>query len=225
MLKIDNMSFSYANKMDGDFLLKGINLEVNKGDYISIVGENGAGKSTLLKLILGFIKPTLGTIDFDEKSLGYVPQKFDNINSEFPITVYEMLNCHRKILKLRDKKVVDIALDTVKMKSFKNELLGSLSGGQRQKIFIARSLIGNPELLILDEPSTGIDVASQSEIYKLLNHLNKVHKISILAVEHNLKAALLNSTSIFSLNEGEGKLLSTKEYKEKLEGDNLYASV
>jgi zinc transport system ATP-binding protein len=210
MIKIKNLFFTY-NK-SSSYLLNDINLNINKGNYVSILGDNGSGKSTLLKLLLKTIKPSSGVVNVDTKSIGYVPQRFESFNSEFPMTVFEVMNCHRRIINIKDARTIDENLDTVGMRSFKNSLLGNLSGGQQQKIFIARALMGNPELIILDEPSTGVDVQSQDEIYSLIKHLNKVHGITVITVEHNLKAALANSDFIFELNRGNGRLLTVKEY-------------
>lgn len=210
MIKIKNLHFSYNNSHP--CLLNDINLNINKGNYVSILGDNGSGKSTLLKLLLKTINPSEGIINVDTKSIGYVPQRFESFNSQFPMTVFEVMNCHRKIINIKDTRTIDENLGTVGMKNFKNSLLGNLSGGQQQKIFIARALMGNPELIILDEPSTGVDVQSQDEIYSLIKHLNKAHGITVVTVEHNLKAALSNSDFIFELNSGHGKLLTIKEY-------------
>jgi zinc transport system ATP-binding protein len=223
MLILNNLCFSYNG--DNNLLLKDISLKAEKGDYISILGDNGSGKSTLLKLILNFVKPNKGSIDINSNKVGYVPQKFEGFNSGFPITVYEMLNIHRKALKLKNSNVIDEVLSTVRMTEFKKHLIGQLSGGQRQKIFIARALMGHPELVILDEPSTGIDVESQREIYDLLKHLNKSHKITIISVEHNLQAAYKNSNKIFYMSNGRGKLSSSQEFFIDNDRGDLYATI
>ncbi|NEZ46451.1 metal ABC transporter ATP-binding protein [Clostridium niameyense] len=210
MIVINNLYFSYNKR--SPYILENINLKINKGDYISILGQNGSGKSTLIKLILGFLKPLEGDITLNTNNIGYVPQKFDNFNGDFPITVEEVLNCHRKVLKLKDKSLINKSLEKVNMLPYKNNLIGNLSGGQRQKIFIARALMGNPKLLILDEPSTGIDLNSQKEIYKLINHLNITQHLTILSIEHNISAAYYNSTHIFKMENGKGNLYLKEDY-------------
>ncbi|EJO5346540.1 metal ABC transporter ATP-binding protein [Clostridium botulinum] len=210
MIEINNLCFSYTNKKP--YILKNIDLNIKKGEYVSILGSNGSGKSTLLKLILGFLSPTSGNINLKDSRIGYVPQKYENFNSDFPITVEEVLKCHKKVLKIKNSTSIDRALNLVKMTSYKHCLIGNLSGGQRQKIFIARALMGDPEFLILDEPSTGIDVNSQREIYKIINHLNNCHNLTVLSVEHNISAALSNSTHIFEIKEGIGKLYTKEQY-------------
>lgn len=213
MIYINNLHFSYNPAPP--FLIKNINLHIGVGDYISIVGENGSAKSTLLKLILGLLKPNSGEIILNTKTLGYVPQRMDSYNSEFPITVQEILQCHLKALKLNNKKLISESLDKVNMLSYKNTLIGNLSGGQQQKIFIARAIMTSPKLIILDEPSTGIDIKSQKEIYKILRDLNQISNITIISVEHNLKAALENSTHIYRMEKGAGTLFNVKDYVNK----------
>ncbi|MCB2305136.1 metal ABC transporter ATP-binding protein [Clostridium estertheticum] len=210
MIQINNLFFSYTS--GAPYILNDISLTINNGEYLSILGDNGCGKSTLVKLILNFLSPTKGTIVNSDKNIGYVPQKSDFLNSQFPITVYEMLNCYRKVLKIKDKTLVARRLEAINMLDFKDSLIGTLSGGQCQKIFIVRALLGNPDLLILDEPSTGIDVTSQKEIYSLIRDLNKNNKITVIAIEHNLNAAMSNSSLIYHISKGKGHLCTPDKY-------------
>lgn len=210
MIRTENLFFSYTGSPP--YILDGVNLEICDGEYVSVVGENGCGKSTLIRLFLKFIKPTSGIVDSRAKRIGYVPQKKDFSNSNFPITVYEMLNSYRRLLKLRDKDIIVENLSRVGMASFSDALMGTLSGGQSQKIFVARALMGDPDLLLLDEPSTGVDINSQKEIYGFLKRLNKENGITIVSVEHNLNAAISNSTQIYHLTGGHGHLCSPEKY-------------
>lgn len=213
MIRAENLFFSYTGAPP--YVLEGIDLNVRGGEYISVVGENGCGKSTLMRLILKFLKPTGGSIRTEAKKIGYVPQKNDFSNTGFPITVYEAMNSYRKLLKIRNKDVIQEALKQVGMTSFAEALMGTLSGGQSQKILIARALLGNPDLLILDEPSTGVDMGSQREIYGFLKKINQENGITILSVEHNLNAALYNSTSIYHLVSGRGHLCTPQQYADE----------
>jgi len=213
MIQINNLYFSY-NKLPL-YVLSNLNLIINKGDYISILGENGSGKSTLIRLILKILKPSSGDITINTNKIGYVPQKIDSFNSQFPITVSEVLNSHRKAIKIKNTSCIQKSLEKVGMENYKNSLIGNLSGGQQQKVFIARALMGNPELIVLDEPSTGIDVQSQKEIYSIIKKLNLDMRITIISIEHNLKAALINSNYILELNSGNGLLQSIGEYKQR----------
>lgn len=213
MIKIENLFFSYTGS--SPYILNDLDLKIRKGEYISVVGENGSGKSTLMRLMLKFIKPISGSIVIQAKRIGYVPQKNDFSNSGFPITVYEVLNSYRRLLKIKNKDILPEVLEQVGMLDFKNSLMGTLSGGQSQKIMIARALIGNPDLLILDEPSTGVDMNSQKEIYSFLKKINKDNCITIISVEHNLDAAISNSTLIYHLANGQGHLCNPGKYADE----------
>jgi zinc transport system ATP-binding protein len=210
MIKAENLYFSYTGSPP--YVLDNLNLDIHKGEYVSIMGENGSGKTTLMRLILRFIKPMSGNISCQAKRIGYVPQKNEFYNSNFPITVYEALNSYRKILKFKSKDIIEENLELVGMLGFEGALMGTLSGGQSQKILIARALIGNPDLLILDEPSAGVDTDSQKEIYGFLKKINQEVGITIVSVEHNLNAAISNSTLIYHLADGHGHLCEPSKY-------------
>lgn len=218
MIQAKNLYFSYTGSPP--YVLDGIDLTIQKGEYVSVVGENGSGKSTLMRLILNFLKPTSGTILSHAERIGYVPQRSDFSNSGFPITVYEMLNSYRKLLKLRGRDIPAKSLERVGMSAFMDSLMGNLSGGQTQKVLIARALIGNPDLVILDEPSTGVDVGSQKEIYGFLKKINRQNQITIVSVEHNLEAAIANSTLIYHIVNGKGHLCSPQQYADEYLGTN-----
>ena len=210
LIKIDNLSFAY-NKNTSP-LLKDVNLDIPKGVYLSIVGENGSCKTTLIKLILGLLTPISGSITVDTDNIAYVPQRLDGFNSQFPISIYEILKIHAKSLKLDPKSSSIDVLEKVNM--FKENLIGNLSGGQQQRVFIARALIGNPDLIILDEPSTGVDVKNQQEIYSLLSKINKEQGTTIISIEHNMDIALKYSTHILTINNGKLTLQSNKDFRE-----------
>ncbi len=209
MVELESIKFKYANS--NKFVLNNLNLLVEAGEYISIVGENGSGKSTLIRLILGLLKCQEGKIKLKTNKIGYLPQKKENLKS-FPITVYELLNSYRKILKIKDKSVIEGSLEQVNLLEFKNKMAGDLSGGQLQKLYIARALIGSPELLVLDELSTGIDLAGQKEIYAFVKKLNTNKGLTVISVDHNLDAAIFNSTKIFHLKNGAGHLCNPQQY-------------
>lgn len=211
MINIKDLCFSYSNKPP--YLLKNINLDIQSGIYLSIVGENGSCKTTLIKLILGLLKPTSGSIEINSDSIGYVPQRLDSFNSQFPITVKEVLICHKKTLKNKNINISSI-LENVSMSNYENRLLGMLSGGQQQRVLIARALMGNPDIIILDEPSTGVDEKNQIEIYGILKKLNEIDKKTIISIEHNIDIALKNSTHILKVDNGNINLFTTDEYKE-----------
>lgn len=214
LIKINNLCFSYEK--NSPMLINNLNLTIKQGMYLSILGENGSSKTTLVKLILGLLSPISGNIIIDTKKVSYVPQRVEGFNSQFPISVYEVLKNHANILKL-DNSEIDRVLDIVNMTEFKNRLIGNLSGGQRQRIFIARALMGNPDLIILDEPSTGVDYKTQQDIYSILMQLNRNENTTIISIEHNLDVALKYSTDILHFDKGTITLQSCNEFKKKLE--------
>ena len=209
MLSVQNLTFRYDAY--SKYILEDISFEVKRGEYVSIVGENGSGKSTLVRLLLGLLKPTTGEVQQRASSIGYVPQKKINL-THFPLTVFELLDSYRRVLKVKDRNSVYNMLEEVGLLGFEKKLAGELSGGQLQKLYIARALINNPELLILDEPSTGIDVKGQREIYAILKRLNQDSKITIISVDHNLNAAVANSTVIFHIANGKGHFCNPEKY-------------
>lgn len=218
LINIKNLSFSYNKKINQ---LENINVTIPKGSYVSIVGSNGSGKTTLVKLILKQLKPTSGDIEIQTTNIGYVPQRLDSFNSQFTISVKEILNCHLSTLKL-PKESLKKALDEVNMSEKLNSLIGSLSGGQYQKVLIARAFMGNPELLILDEMSTGVDSKAQKEIYSLIKKFNTEKNMTILSVEHNIPIALKYSTHILEVSEGIAALYTVEEYADSLNNNTQY---
>ncbi|WP_426349650.1 metal ABC transporter ATP-binding protein [Alloiococcus sp. CFN-8] len=219
MITIDKLYFSYTGK--SPYIIEDLNLTIPKGSYTSILGENGSSKTTLIKLILGVLKPLKGNISIKTKKIGYLPQKLEDFNSQFPLSVKELLSIHMKAKDLKDKSYIDKSLELVNMQSYKNSLIGNLSGGQQQKIFISRALMGDPELIIMDEPSTGVDVHSQKEIYSVIKELNLSKGITVISVEHNLSAALKYSTDILDLSGSHG-LVTVKDYLKKFNEENKY---
>jgi len=210
MIEIKNLCFSYTNS--SPYIIHDLSLSIDKQNYVSIIGANGSCKSTLIKLILNLLTPQSGRINLNSKKIGYVPQFVENFNSSFPVTVWEILNTHRNVMKIADKNSITTALKKVGMLDHKNSLIGNLSGGQRQKVFIARAILANEDILILDEPSTGVDNKSMKEIYSLITSLNRKNGVTVISVEHNLEAALKNSTHILSMDNGRGTLYAVEEY-------------
>ncbi|QHQ59438.1 ATP-binding cassette domain-containing protein [Anaerocolumna sedimenticola] len=189
-IEMKNLSFGYEDGL----ILDDINLKVEKGDYVGIIGSNGTGKSTLIKLMLGLLQTRNGTINRTVKNIGYVPQVGLSVKGDFPATVMEvvMLNLYSSIgLFKRPKKkhydMADKALAIVGMSEYKDRLISKLSGGQQQRVLIAKSLANNPEILILDEPIAGIDSENEKNIYQLLYQLNRENGITIIMVTHSIQ--------------------------------------
>ncbi|GFZ31883.1 metal ABC transporter ATP-binding protein [Clostridium zeae] len=220
MIKVKDLCFSYTGKEP--YILNNINLHIPKGAFVSVIGPNGSSKTTLVKLMLNQLSPNKGKVELNTSKIGYVPQKVDSFNSQFTITVKEVLDCHANALKLRDKSSINRSLEKVNMLQYCNKLIGALSGGQQQKIFISRALMGEPELLFLDELSTGVDHLSQKEIYDLIRKLNQQHKITVISVEHNLRMAIDYSTHILELYEGSATLYDVDQYKKIINDNRIY---
>lgn len=190
IIKLTDVSFAYGNNL----VLQNINLSINKGDFVGLMGRNGSGKSTLIKLIIGQLKPQLGSVALNKDcSIGYVEQVTLSSDSTFPASVFEvvLLGLYSKIGKFKfakqlHKKLTLNALKIVGMEGFKDCQLSHLSGGQQQKVIIAKALVSNPDVLILDEPTTGIDAQSEKEFLELVFHLNKNHNKTILMSTHDI---------------------------------------
>lgn len=185
VIAFENVAFSYTGH--APWLLENLSFTVNDGEWVSLLGENGCGKSTTLKMILGFLKPAAGHLTVASPVSGYVPQADAAAMSAFPITPLEILRNYAKVCGV-DKDEAEQMLAAVNLTACAHRLIGTLSGGQRQRVLIARALIGQKHLLILDEPSTGLDAAAAKDVYDLLGHLNREHGVTILSVEHNLAA-------------------------------------
>lgn len=214
MININNLKFGYEKK--SPLLIDNLNLHIPKGVYLSIVGENGSCKTTLIKLILKLLSPNSGSINVNTNKVSYVPQRLEGFNSQFPISVNEILKSHARALKIDVNTSIKQVLDIVNMSQYRNRLIGNLSGGQQQRIFIARALMGNPDLIILDEPSTGVDFKTQQDIYSILKKLNTNDKTTIISIEHNINVALKYSTHILTINNGNMELQSCMEFQKNI---------
>lgn len=194
-INVDNLSFSY----DGEPVLKDINFTVKSGEFVILTGENGAAKSTLLKSILGLLHPEKGSATIAKKNdkgtkmmIGYAPQQISSFNIGFPSKVKEFVESGRyqnnrwfKRLDEADHLHVKKALESVGMWEMRNKKVGDLSGGQKQRIALARIFATDPDLFVLDEPTTGMDKESRESFYRLLRHNSRVHNKAILMVTHD----------------------------------------
>jgi zinc transport system ATP-binding protein len=204
IIEIKNVSFSYGKEV----VLENINLNIHKGDYLGIIGPNGGGKTTLLKLILGLLKPQIGTINLSNSPIGYVAQKATNFDNNFPISVRDVISQGRITdcglfhnLTADDWKSVDRAIDLVGLSAYKNKLIGDLSGGQQQRVFIARAITGrHSHVIILDEPTAGVDKNSQENFYSLLKELNQKLEMTIILVSHDIDVIASETTELACVN-------------------------
>ena len=210
-IEVRNLSFGYHDNT----ILENINLSVNQGDYLAIIGPNGGGKTTFVKLLLGLRSPSKGTIMIDGKSplkarnaIGYLPQ-YINFNMDMPINVLDIvlqgrMQKNKLFYNKEDREIALLQLEKMQVAHLKNRKIKELSGGQRQRVLLARALAKNPDILILDEPTASIDLEGQKEIYALLQTLPQTkivisHDINILFEGVN-KVAHINKT--LHLHEG-----------------------
>ena len=191
ILKVNGLSLGYEKQV----VIKDISFEVNNKDFILVIGSNGAGKSTLIKGILGIIKPISGEIIYDSETknhIGYMPQE-TKVDRNFPASVMEIVLSGlinkmgmRPFYNKEDKKKAREALKILKIENLEKKIFSELSGGQRQKVLLARSLCATTNLLILDEPSNNLDQESKVEFYSTLKHLNEGHGITIIMITHDI---------------------------------------
>ena len=196
---------------DGVPALEEVNLSIRQYDFLGIIGPNGGGKTTLLKVILGLLKPSRGKVtvfgrtpEKGREFVGYVPQ-YSLFDHEFPISVRDVVLIGRlgharrfRRYSEEDKKLARDALDTVEMLDFKDSQIGKLSGGQQQRVFIARALVTEPKLLLLDEPMASVDSPMQTELYELFENLRR--RMAIVLVSHDISAVSIYVDKITYLN-------------------------
>lgn len=222
-ITLKNVYYSF----DSIFVLEDINLEIPERCYLGIIGPNGAGKTTLLRLILGIIKPHKGEVliygmrpqDYlKSQTIGYLPQRISQTIYEFPITVEELVKSGYERIK---KHHIDWALDVFKISHLKKKSLRELSGGQRQKAFLARAIALQPKILLLDEPTTYIDPYSMDEVFQILEDLNRNFGITIVVVTHDIATFAHEVNCIMCLNRkvvclGEPQRILKDEYMKML---------
>ncbi len=188
IIKFNNVTIGYGKKK----IIENISVSIFENDFVGIVGPNGAGKTTFLRTLLGNLKPLSGTIEKNSHRFGYVPQR-DTVQPLLPYTVadvvmmgrYSLMGVFDKPTK-KDKEAVDVSLEYVGIQHLKNYNYNSLSGGQRQRTLIARALAVEPNILILDEPTNGMDTPSHYSLLDLISRLHDQKKLTILLVSHLL---------------------------------------
>ncbi len=223
ILEIRNLTVRYDNHV----ILNELNFWVNSGEIVAIIGPNGSGKTTLLKAILGLI-PHQGEVSIFGgpprlalNDIGYVPQRLD-FDRTFPLTVEEFLN----FIKVKNPTWREEVLREVGVDTFKDKRIGELSGGQLQRLLMAKALMKEPKLLMLDEATSGVDVAAEMTFYELIEHLNETHRVTIMLISHEVQMVYKFATQILCLNKdlvcnGRPREAITKEVLEKLYGKNI----
>lgn len=216
IFEINNLSYTYTDRLEKTNALKHINLKIDKGDFLAIVGPNGSGKTTLIKLILGILPMQSGEIKingrqsrqfYNRDEIGYVSQKSNSYAKGFPATVKEVVlsGLTKKVglfrkFKGEDKKALDEVLELLDIKDLKDKNISSLSGGQTQRVFIARALITKPSILVLDEPTVGIDAKHVRGFYDVLGKL-KDKGVTILLVTHDIGVVVDQADEVACINE------------------------
>ncbi|MCG1008993.1 metal ABC transporter ATP-binding protein [Salinicoccus sp. ID82-1] len=216
IFELKNISYTYKDKLETTPALRNINLKVHEGDFVALVGPNGSGKTTLLKLILGVLRLQTGEININGKSIrayqswqevGYVSQKSNSFSKGFPATVGEVvlsgLTKEKGLFKRfnrNDRQKLKEVLELLNISHLENKNISLLSGGQTQRVFIARALINNPSILVLDEPTVGIDAKHVKEFYDVLFKL-KSQSVTILLVTHDIGVVVDHADEVACLNE------------------------
>lgn len=182
--------------LDGKSILKNANIDINSGEVVTLIGPNGAGKSTLIKVILGLLKADSGKVTRrDLLRIGYMPQKLF-VDSSLPLTVKRFLS-----LAGKQSRSINDCLALTGTASLKNQYVQSLSGGELQRVLLARALFRDPQLLVLDEPVQGVDVSGQSALYKLINDIKIQTGCGILMVSHDLHLVMAATDRVVCLNQ------------------------
>jgi zinc transport system ATP-binding protein len=218
-------------------VLKDVSFPIHSKDFLAVIGPNGSGKTTLLKIILGLLKPQSGEIKImgksveaftDWKKIGYIPQKATHIDSLFPVSVKEVVamgvpSSRRFPRRTKEEEHwISRSLQQVGMEEFKNRRIGNLSAGQQQRVFIARALANSPKILMLDEPTTGVDAQTQEHFYDMLHRLNSEKGITIVLITHEVgiinkhvaQVACLNQTLVYHGSHDE--FCRSEEFKKML---------
>lgn len=213
-VQLEHVNFAYNNVP----ALADISIIIPAGVFTVIVGPNGAGKSTLLKVIAGLIEPDTGKVMMKggsvnaaraEGLIGYVPQNYGKNSADFPATVEEIISLGlvtHKRLRLHSRQaarhIVEHMMTMVGVTDLRKRRVGELSGGQQQRVMVARALAGNPQLLLLDEPTSGIDCDASAKIYELLGQLNANLGITVIMVSHDIDNATHRAARVACINRG-----------------------
>lgn len=205
---------------DSTKAVENVSFDVEKGDFLCVIGENGTGKSTLLKGILGLQKLNSGTIVFSgikQGEIGYLPQR-TVVQKDFPASVWEVVLSGRQTKGFRlfytpeDRKIARKNISLMGIDDIKNKPFNELSGGQQQRVLLARALCATQKVLLLDEPTTGLDPFVTAELYKLIASLNRDYGVTVIMVTHDIKNSLDYATKILSMEHDGDFFGTTEEY-------------
>ena len=191
LLKVENVSFSQNNK----WLVRDVSLEVKQGEIVTLIGPNGSGKSTTVKIALGILKNTEGEVNKFTNKIGYVPQKI-SIDWTLPIRVIDFMS----LTEEPTDEQINIALNITGVQHLKNKSLGNLSGGEFQRVLIARAIAKQPEFLVLDEPVQGVDFKGEIALYELIKKISEELNCGILLISHDLHVVMSATDFVVCLN-------------------------
>ena len=192
LLQVENLNVTLGNNQ----ILSNIHLNVEKRQIVTLIGPNGAGKSTLVKTILGLIKPQSGIVNIHpDVRLGYMPQKL-LIDHFLPLTVERFLS----LVRPTQPKQKNWVMDVLKLKTLFNKPMQSISGGELQRVLLGRALLRSPDLLVLDEPTQGVDIAGQDELYQLILDIKDYCGCGILLISHDLHFVMAGTDAVICLN-------------------------
>lgn len=219
IIKTENLSLSYDSKE----VINNLNIEINKGDYVCVIGENGSGKSTLIKALLKLIKPTNGSIilsnELIDGNIGYLPQQ-SNDKTDFPASVNEIvMSGFQNSFNLlpfyskQQKEKADSAYKLLGIEHLKNVSFNELSGGQKQRVLLARSFCASENILILDEPVSGLDPVITKEFYEIIKHLNENNNTTIIMVTHDIQVIDKYANKVLHLYENGYEFTDANQYK------------
>ena len=216
LIRADKASFAY----EGRTVLKDISFHVEMGDFLLIVGENGAGKSTLLKGLLGLKKPSMGKISFGDglraREIGYLPQQ-TVVQKDFPASVLEVVLSGRlnhlgglPFYRKKDKEIAGRYIHKMGICHLRDACYRDLSGGQQQKVLLARALCAAKKMILLDEPITGLDPVASKDLYETIDHLNKRDQMTVIMVSHDVRGAYPFASHVLHIGK-EGYFFGTRE--------------
>lgn len=198
LINCQHVSFCVSNEGQNRAILEDINFKIMPQEIATVIGPNGAGKTTLLRILLKLLLPSSGRVFYKQNlRIGYMPQRL-SLNSQLPITVERFLQL--SVDKYNFYEKIDPFLSQVQALHLKKQKLLTLSGGELQRIMLARALLKNPDILVLDEPTQGVDVMGQRDFYQLLSNLQQSYKCSVLLVSHDLHLVMAQTNQVICLN-------------------------
>ena len=211
IITANELHFQYNNEP----ILKNVSFQVNRGEFICVTGVNGSGKSTLLKLLVKLIKPTSGKAEIASTNVAYLAQRATSFNPDFPATASEIVDLgipRGGFISLKERRRrIHKALKQMDMLEYYNKSIGNLSGGQQQRILLAKALVREPDVILLDEPTVGIDKAASTQICCLLGGLNKRDGATLMMVTHDVPLILNHADRILQFERGGGICLRTPD--------------